>query len=65
MITTVWTFCSLLFAGMTAFAIKQGGIDVLDDDKGERVTSLQLAMMIALAPFVFIVLTIKSLGDNK
>lgn len=65
MITTVWTFCSLLFAGMTAFAIKQGGLDVLDDDKGESVTSLQLAMMIALAPFVFVLLAIKSFGDNK
>lgn len=65
MITSVWTFCCLLFAGMTVFAIKQGGIDVLDDDKGERVTSLQLAMMIALAPFVFILLAIKSFGDNK
>lgn len=65
MITTVWTFCSLLFAGMTAFAIKQGGMGVLDDDKGESVTSLQLAMMIALAPFIFVLLTVKSFGDNK
>lgn len=65
MITTVWTFCSLLFAGMTAFAIKQGGTGVLDDDKGERVSSLQLVMMIALAPFIFVILAVKSFGDNK
>lgn len=65
MITTVWTFCSLLFAGMTVFAIKQGGIGALDDDKGERVSSLHLAMLIALAPFVFVLLAVKSFGDNK
>lgn len=61
MLTTAWTFSSLIMAGMAMFAASHG---TLSDEDG-RPSNFLVALLIAFAPLVFIALAIKSLGEKK